>query len=133
MATMDPIADMLTRIRNANQAQHKSLTVPFSRVKNEIAQIIKDNGFIASCNVADTGNNKKDLVIELKYGPNKERVIYGLRRISKCGRRYYVGASDIPWVQGGLGIALLSTSKGIVTDKDARKMHVGGEVLCYIW
>ena len=128
----DPIADMLTRIRNANQMRYKEVEMPASKVKNEIARILKDEGFIADYKIKK--NNIQDiLVLSLKYGDNKERVITGLKRISKPGLRVYVKAEEVPTVLSGLGIAIISTSKGMMTDKDARKESLGGEVLAYIW
>lgn len=128
----DPIADMLTRIRNGNNAKHKSVEIPASKMKNAIAQILLDEGFINGFNVTD--DEKQGVItVDLKYGPNEERVISGLKRISKPGLRVYVKAGEVPKVLGGLGIAIISTSKGVLTDKDARKENVGGEVICYIW
>ncbi|MBP3765653.1 MAG: 30S ribosomal protein S8 [Bacilli bacterium] len=128
----DPIADMLTRIRNANQMRYKEVEVPASKIKLEIARILKEEGFIADYKV-----NKESvqdmMVLNLKYGENKERVITGLKRISKPGLRVYAKSNEIPKVLNGLGIAIVSTSKGIMTDKEARKESLGGEVLAYIW
>ncbi|MBR1718502.1 MAG: 30S ribosomal protein S8 [Bacilli bacterium] len=128
----DPIADMLTRIRNANQMRYKEVEVPASKIKLEIARILKEEGFIADFKV-----NKESvqdmMVLNLKYGENKERVITGLKRISKPGLRVYAKSNEIPKVLNGLGIAIVSTSKGIMTDKQARKESLGGEVLAYIW
>ena len=128
----DPIADMLTRIRNANQMRYKEVEVPASKIKNEIDRILKEEGFIA-----DYKNKKSNiqdiLFLNLKYGDKKERVITGLKRISKPGLRVYAKADEIPSVLSGLGIAIISTSKGLMTDKDARKASLGGEVLAYIW
>ena len=128
----DPIADMLTRIRNANQMRYKEVEVPASKIKLEIARILKEQGFISDFKV-----NKNDvqdmMVLNLKYGENKERVITGLKRISKPGLRVYAKSNEIPKVLNGLGIAIVSTSKGIMTDKEARKESLGGEVLAYIW
>ena len=127
----DPIADMLTRIRNANQMRYKEVEVPASKMKNEIARILKSEGFIADYKVKK--NNIQDiLVLSLKY-VDKERVITGLKRISKPGLRVYVKAEEVPQVLNGLGIAIISTSKGVMTDKEARKNSLGGEVLAYIW
>lgn len=127
----DPIADMLTRIRNANQMRYKEVEVPASKIKNEIARILKSTGFIVDYKVKK--NNIQDvLVLSLKY-VDKERVITGLKRISKPGLRVYVKAEEVPTVLNGLGIAILSTSKGIMTDKEARENSLGGEVLAYIW
>ena len=128
----DPIADMLTRIRNSSSARHKSVEVPASNLKQDIARILADEGFINGYEVEDDG--KQGIIkIDLKYGENDERVISGLRRISKPGLRVYVKANEVPRVLGGLGIAIISTSKGVITDKEARAEQVGGEVLCYIW
>mgnify|MGYP003515172878 FL=1 len=127
----DPIADMLTRIRNANQMRYKEVEVPASKMKNEIARILKAEGFIVDYKVKK--NNIQDiLVLSLKY-VDKERVITGLKRISKPGLRVYVKAEEVPTVLNGLGIAIISTSKGVMTDKDARANSLGGEVLAYIW
>ena len=127
----DPIADMLTRIRNANQMRYKEVEVPASKMKNEIARILKAEGFIVDYKVKK--NNIQDiLVLSLKY-VDKERVITGLKRISKPGLRVYVKAEEVPSVLSGLGIAIISTSKGVMTDKEARKNSLGGEVLAYIW
>ncbi len=127
----DPIADMLTRIRNANQMRYKEVEVPASKIKKEIARILKETGFIADYKVKR--NNVQDiLVLSLKY-VEKERVITGLKRISKPGLRVYVKAEDVPSVLNGLGIAILSTSKGVMTDKEARENSLGGEILAYIW
>ncbi len=132
MQITDSIADMLTRIRNANSAKHDTVQIPASNIKKSIAQILVDEGYVKSFKVIEDG---KQGVIEiaLKYGPNKSQVITGLRRVSKPGLRIYSNCEDMPKVQNGLGIVILSTSKGIMTDKDARKANVGGEVLAYIW
>lgn len=132
MYVIDPIADMLTRIRNANNARHEIVDIPASRMKKEIAQILLEEGFIKEYEIIDDGKNGI-IRIKLKYGPNKEKAITGLKRISKPGRRVYAGKDELPRVLGGLGIAIISTSKGIMTDKKARKEGVGGEVLCYVW
>lgn len=127
----DPIADMLSRIRNGNLAKHKSVEVPASNIKKDLAQILLDEGYIKGFNV--TEDDKQGIItIDLKY-VNEERVISGLKKISKPGRRVYVGANDIPQVLNGLGTAIISTSKGMMTDKNARKETVGGEVICYVW
>ena len=132
MNTTDPIADMLTRIRNANNAKHESVEIPASNMKKQIAQILVDEGYIKSFNVIDDG--KQDVIkVFLKYGPNKSKVLQGLKRISKPGLRMYVGKEEIPQVMRGLGVAIVSTSKGIMTDKAARKENVGGEVLAFVW
>ena len=128
----DPIADMLTRIRNANQMRYKEVEVPASKIKAEIARILKDEGFIADYKI-NKEKVQSMMVLNLKYGENKERVITGLKRISKPGLRVYVKAEELPRVLNGLGIAIVSTSKGIMTDKHARKESLGGEVLAYIW
>ena len=128
----DPIADMLTRIRNANQMRYKEVEVPASKTKIEIAKILKEEGFIADYKINKT-KPQDILVLTLKYGEKKERVITGLKRISKPGLRVYVKAEELPRVLNGLGIAIISTSKGIMTDKNARKNSLGGEVLAYIW
>ena len=131
MIMTDPIADMLTRIRNALQQKHASVSMPASNEKKAIAQILKNEGFIVDFNVE--GDVKKTLNIELKYGPNNEKVISGLRRISKPGLRVYAKVENLPSVLNGLGIAIISTSHGMMTDKEARKNHVGGEVIAYVW
>ena len=124
----DPIADMLTRIRNANQMRNKEVSMPVSKMKLEIAKILDAEGFIAGYKVVEN-----TLTLTLKYGQNKERVITGLKRISKPGLRVYAGAEEIPHVLNGLGIAIISTPKGVMTDKLARKNNVGGEVIAYVW
>ena len=131
MVMTDPIADMLTRIRNANQERHETVLVPASSVKVEIAKILRNEGFIKGYKIEETGV-KKNIIITLKYKGN-ERVITGLKRISKPGLRAYVKTDDIPKVLNGLGIAIISTSQGVVTDKDARAKRTGGEVLAYVW
>lgn len=132
MTMTDPIADMLTRIRNANNVHHEKLELPGSRVKREIAEILKREGFVK--NVEFIEDDKQGVIrIFLKYGQNREKVITGLKRISKPGLRVYAKADDVPRVLGGLGIALVSTSNGILTDKEARQNNVGGEVLAYVW
>ena len=128
----DPIADMLTRIRNANQMRYKEVEVPASKIKIEIARILKEEGFIADYKVKKN-DVQSIIVLNLKYGDRKERVITGLKRISKPGLRVYAGADEIPYVLNGLGIAIISTPKGVMTDKLARKNNVGGEVIAYIW
>lgn len=128
----DPIADMLTRIRNANMVRHASVDIPSSNVKKRLAEIMLDEGFIKGFDVIDDG--KQGIIrVEMKYGDSKERVISGLKRISKPGLRVYAKRNEIPKVLGGLGIAVISTSNGVITDKEARKLGVGGEVICYIW
>lgn len=131
MIMTDPIADMLTRIRNALQQKHASVSMPASNEKKAIAQILKNEGFITDFNIE--GDVKKTLNIELKYGPNNEKVISGLRRISKPGLRVYAKVENLPSVLNGLGIAIISTSNGMMTDKKARKNHLGGEVIAYVW
>ncbi|AUS07644.1 30S ribosomal protein S8 [Laceyella sacchari] len=132
MVMTDPIADMLTRIRNANMVRHESVEFPASRMKREIAEILKREGFIRDAEYIE--DNKQGIIrIFLKYGQNNEKVITGLKRISKPGLRVYVKSNEIPRVLRGLGIAILSTNKGILTDKEARQNKVGGEVLAYIW
>lgn len=132
MVMSDPIADMLTRIRNANMVRHESLELPASRVKREIAEILKREGFIRDAEYIE--DNKQGILrIFLKYGPQNEKVITGLKRISKPGLRVYAKANEVPRVLRGLGIAIISTSKGIMTDKEARQQNVGGEVLAYVW
>ncbi|WP_422448624.1 30S ribosomal protein S8 [Thermoanaerobacterium sp. DL9XJH110] len=132
MAMTDVIADMLTRIRNANDAGHPTVEVPCSNMKKAIAQTLKDEGYIEDFEVIDDGK-QGILKIRLKYGPNKKRVLTGLKRISKPGLRIYARKDEIPKVMGGLGTVILSTSKGIMTDKQARREGVGGEVICYVW
>ena len=128
----DPIADMLTRIRNGNNARHSSVEIPASKMKKNLVQILLDEGFIEGYNVIE--DDKQGIItVDLKYGKNNEKVISGLKRISKPGLRVYARSNEIPKVLGGLGIAIISTSKGVVTDKVARKEGIGGEVLCYVW
>ena len=128
----DPIADMLTRIRNGNNARHESVDVPASNIKKELAEILVKEGFIKGFNVIDDG--KQGIIkLDLKYGQNDEKIISGIKRISKPGLRVYAKSDEIPRVLGGLGIAMISTSKGILTDKEAREQGVGGEVICYVW
>lgn len=131
MVMTDPIADMLTRIRNANQARHESVEIPASKEKIEIAKILKNEGFITSYKVE--GDVKKVLTVELKYTKEGIKVLNGLRRISKPGLRTYVQSDKLPRVLNGLGIAIISTSKGLMTDRDAKKNKVGGEVIAYVW
>ncbi|MDI6631353.1 MAG: 30S ribosomal protein S8 [Bacillota bacterium] len=132
MVMTDPIADFLTRIRNANMIYHSTVEIPASKMKIALAQILKDEGFIKDYELIEDG--KQGIIrIYLKYGANRERVITGLKRISKPGLRVYARKDQVPRVLGGLGVAILSTSKGIMTDKQARKMKLGGEVICYIW
>ena len=132
MAMNDPIADMLTRIRNANTAKHDTVDVPSSKIKLAIAQILLDEGYIASYKVIE--DDKQGVIrVTLKYGENKSQVITGLRRVSKPGLRIYSSVDEMPKVMKGLGIAIISTSKGIMTDREARKQNVGGEVLAFVW
>ncbi|BDR60892.1 30S ribosomal protein S8 [Lactobacillus xylocopicola] len=132
MVMTDPIADYLTRIRNANMAKHSSVEIPASNIKKSISEILKREGFIRDYEVTD--DNKQGIIkIFLKYGPDGERVISGLKRISKPGLRNYVGAENLPKVLNGLGIAIVSTSAGVITDKEARQKDVGGEVVAYVW
>ena len=132
MQTTDPVADMLTRIRNANTAKHESVDVPASNLKKAIAKILLDEGYIKSYEVVEDGTQGV-IRIQLKYLAGKEKVISGLRRVSKPGLRVYAGADELPRVLKGLGIAIISTSKGVMTDKAARANHVGGEVLAFVW
>ncbi|MEE1144527.1 MAG: 30S ribosomal protein S8 [Acutalibacteraceae bacterium] len=132
MQVTDTIADMLTRIRNANSAKHDSVDIPASNMKKAIAQILVDEGYVKSFTVIDDG--KQGIIrIQLKYGENKSRVLQGLKRVSKPGLRIYTNVEDMPQVMRGLGTAILSTSKGVMTDKQARKNNIGGEVLAFIW
>lgn len=132
MVMTDPLADMLTRIRNANLAYKDDVSMPASSLKERIAEILSREGYVAETAVEGEGKGRT-LTMRLKYGPKRERTITGLRRISTPGRRVYAGRDEIPRVLGGLGIAILSTSRGIVTDKQAKKLGVGGEVLAYVW
>ena len=132
MHITDPVADMLTRIRNANSARHDTVDVPASNMKKSIAQILLDEGYIKAFQIVEDGT-QGIIRITLKYNAGKEKVISGLRRVSKPGLRVYVGADELPQVLRGLGIAIVSTSKGVMTDKAARAAHVGGEVLAFIW
>ncbi len=133
MSMSDPIADMLTRIRNANHAKHDTVDVPASKMKIAIADILVNEGYIAKYTLLEDGS-KKTIHITLKYGADKnEKIITGLKRISKPGLRVYVNKDELPRVLGGLGVAILSTNKGVITDKEARKLQVGGEVLAFIW
>ena len=133
MLVIDPIADMLTRIRNANTRKHESVNVPSSKMKLAIAEILLNEGYIMSYAQDQNENGVPMITISLKYGPNGERVIQGLKRISKPGLRLYANAEQMPKVLNGLGIAIVSTNKGVMTDKQARKNGVGGEVLAYVW
>ena len=132
MQITDPIADMLTRIRNAGIAKHETVDVPASKMKVAIAQILLDEGYIKSFSLVDNGN-QGTIHITLKYQAKKQAVISGLRRVSKPGLRVYAGAEELPRVLKGLGIAIVSTSKGVMTDKKARELHIGGEVLAFVW
>ena len=132
MQITDPIADMLTRIRNANSSKHESVNVPASKLKIEIARILNEEGYINGYEVIDDGLQGV-IKITLKYAANKQKVITGLKRVSKPGLRVYAGKEELPRVLRGLGIAIISTSKGIMTDKEARKLNVGGEVLAFVW
>ena len=132
MTMTDPIADMLTRIRNANTVGHETVEIPASKMKKAIAEILKEEGYITDFDVIE--DDKQGMIkVTMKYGSNKERVISGLKKISKPGLKVYAKANEVPKVLGGLGIAIISTSKGIVSDKEARKLGVGGEVICYVW
>jgi small subunit ribosomal protein S8 len=135
MTMTDPIADMLTRLRNANQAYHDSVSMPYSKLKAGVAEILQQEGYITSWKVEDTPEDQvgKTLTVVLKYGQNRERSIAGLRRISKPGLRVYAKATGLPKVLGGLGIAIISTSQGLLTDRQANQKGVGGEVLAYVW
>ena len=132
MQISDVIADMLTRIRNANAAKHEKVDIPNSNMKKAIAQILLDEGYIKGFEVVDNGN-QGIIRVTLKYGPNKQRIIQGIRRVSKPGLRIYASCEEIPQVMHGLGVAIVSTSKGIMTDRAARKANVGGEVLAFVW
>lgn len=132
MYVTDPIADMLTRIRNGNIAMHEKVDVPFSKEKEAITKILKDEGYILNYKTISE-NNKQTLRVYLKFADGNEKVIKGLKRISKPGRRVYTSVEEMPKVLGGLGIAVVSTSKGIITDRQCRKENIGGEVLCYVW
>ncbi|MDD6254651.1 MAG: 30S ribosomal protein S8 [Eubacteriales bacterium] len=132
MTMTDPIADMLTRIRNANTAGHDTVDIPASKMKKSIVEILKDEGYIKDYEIIDD-NIQGTIRVTLKYGANKEHVISGLKKISKPGLKVYAKKDEIPKVLGGLGIAIISTSNGIISDKEARKLGVGGEVICYVW
>jgi small subunit ribosomal protein S8 len=135
MTMTDPIADMLTRVRNANSAYHDTVTMPHSKLKAHVAEILQQEGYIAGWSVADAPDDAPGQVlsIDLKYGPNRERSIAGLRRVSKPGLRVYAKSTALPRVLGGLGVAILSTSSGLLTDRQAAQRRVGGEVLAYVW
>jgi small subunit ribosomal protein S8 len=128
----DPVADMLARIRNGSLAEHEKVDIPSSRLKVRLAEILKEEGFIKNFRLIED-KYQGVLRVYLKYGPGQERVISGLRRVSKPGKRLYVGADRIPTVLGGMGVAILSTPRGVLTDRESRKAKVGGEVLCYVW
>ncbi len=132
MTMTDPVADMLTRIRNANTAGHATVDIPQSKIKMSIADILVKEGYIKSYEVVE-GETQNTLRVAMKYGPDKARVINGIKRISKPGLKVYAKKDEVPKVLGGLGIAIISTSNGLITDKDASKLGVGGEVICYVW
>ncbi|WP_020498939.1 30S ribosomal protein S8 [Sciscionella marina] len=132
MTMTDPIADMLTRLRNANSAFHDEVVMPHSKLKSNVAEILRREGYIASYH-DEEGDKHRNLVVKLKYGPTRERSIAGLRRVSKPGLRVYAKSTTLPRVLGGLGVAIISTSGGLMTDKQAKKEGVGGEVLAYVW
>lgn len=132
MTMTDPIADMLTRIRNANMVGHETVDVPASRMKKSIAGILTEEGYIKGFNVV--GDGAQDVIrIDMKYGADKEKVISGIKRISKPGLKVYAKADEVPKVLGGLGVAIVSTSNGIISDREARRLRVGGEIICYVW
>ncbi len=132
MTMTDPIADMLTRIRNANTVGHESVEIPASKMKKAIAEILKEEGYIEGYDVVEDG--KQGMIkVTMKYGANKEKVISGIKKISKPGLKVYAKAGEVPKVLGGLGIAIISTSRGVISDKEARKLGIGGEVICYVW
>jgi small subunit ribosomal protein S8 len=135
MTMTDPIADMLTRLRNANSAYHDTVAMPYSRLKSRIAELLQQEGYLAGWRIEDApdGGVGRRLVLDLKYGPNRERAIAGIKRISKPGLRVYAKSTNLPRVLGGLGVAIISTSAGLLTDRQAAKRGVGGEVLAYVW
>ena len=136
MTMTDPIADMLTRLRNANQAYHDAAAMPSSKLKTHIAEILQQEGYIAGWRVDDVekdGATRKELVVDLKYGPNRERSIAGIKRVSKPGLRVYAKSTELPRVLGGLGVAIISTSSGLLTDRQAHQRRMGGEVLAFVW
>jgi small subunit ribosomal protein S8 len=135
MTMTDPIADMLTRLRNANTAYHTTVAMPYSKIKSHIAEILEQEGYIAGWSVEEpvNGGIEKTLILTLKYGPSRERSIAGVRRVSKPGLRVYAKSNNMPKVLGGLGVAIISTSQGLLTDRQAAKRGVGGEVLAYVW
>ena len=132
MTMTDPIADLLTRLRNANSAHHDTVLIPFSKLKSHIAEILQAEGYISGWTVEDAVVGK-NLIIELKYGPNRERALAGVKRVSKPGLRVYAKSTNLPKVLGGLGVAIISTSSGLLTDRQAATKGVGGEVLAYVW
>lgn len=132
MTMTDPIADMLTRIRNANTVGHDTVDIPASKIKKSIAGILTEEGYIKGFDVIDD-DKQGTIRVQMKYGPDKERVITGIKKISKPGLRVYAKADEVPKVLGGLGIAIISTSNGVISDREARKLGVGGEVVCYVW
>lgn len=132
MTMTDPVADFLTRLRNANSANHEVISLPYSKLKAGIAEILKKEGYVGAVKVEDAEVGKT-LIVDLKYGPNRERTIVGIKRVSKPGLRVYAKSTELPRVLGGLGIAILSTSSGLLTDRQAAKKGVGGEVLAYVW
>jgi small subunit ribosomal protein S8 len=135
MTMTDPIADMLTRLRNGNQAYHDEILMPYSKIKANIAEVLKQEGYVVGWSVEEPAEGAvgRKLKVELKFGPNRERSIAGIRRVSKPGLRVYAKSSDLPRVLGGLGVAIISTSHGLLTDRQARKRGVGGEVLAFVW
>ena len=133
MSMSDPIADLLTRIRNANSANHDSLELDHSKLKLEIVKVLQSEGYIKRYEVSEEETHRHKLKVHLKYGPRREKVITDLKRVSKPGRRVYTGSGTLPKVYGGLGIAILTTPQGVMTDRQARRQGVGGEVLCYVW
>lgn len=133
MVMTDPIADMLTRLRNASHAGHEAVDVPASRLKQEIARVLKEQGYIRDYKLVSEDRPDRQLRIQLRYGPDRRQVITGIRRVSTPGRRVYSAKDRIPRVLGGLGVAVLSTPRGVMSDRDARKAGVGGEVLCFVW
>ena len=133
MSMSDPIADLLTRIRNANAANHDTLEIDHSKLKLEIVKVLQSEGYLKRYEVTDANSGGPQIKIHLKYGPRREKVLPDLKRVSKPGRRVYTPSSTLPKVLGGLGIAILTTPRGVMTDRQARREHVGGEVLCYVW
>ena len=133
MTMTDPIADMLTRIRNANVAMHEEVRMPSSKLKEALAEVLRREGYIGGYVVTESDGPGRTLTIDMKYSPDRERVISGLRRVSKAGLRVYTKADGVPRVRGGLGMAVVSTSKGLMTDQEARRRRIGGEILCFVW